>query len=307
MLQDATKCYKKIANIFECFECDYKCFKNSEWDRHLLTRKHQNATKMLHIVSPNDTMVYECSCGQTYKHHSSLYRHKRICKNQENNNDTVLPCIKEEKFIELLQQNKDYQNVIIEQNKMIMELAKNNNVTNNNTINNNCHNKTFNLQVFLNETCKDAMNIKEFINSLQISLDDLERVGEEGFVEGISSIFINGLKKLDVCKRPIHCSDLKRDTMYLKQDNIWKKDNDNMDCLKKVVWLVADKNQMKIFDWKEAHPDYKDSDSKTNDKYLQIVIQCTGGKNNAEDDILYTKIIKNIAKVVTIDKNCFRD
>jgi len=183
-----------------------------------------------------------------------------------------------------------------------MELSNKNVVNNTNYSNINSHNKTFNLNMFLNEKCKDALNINEFIDSLKITLSDLENIGENGFVNGISKIFVNGLKSLDVYKRPIHCSDLKRETMYLKEQNVWEKDNENNDRLKKAVKLIAHKNMLKINDWKDANPQCKNSDSKKNDQYLKILIGTAGPTNNSDEILDYNKIIRNIAKEVTIDK-----
>jgi hypothetical protein len=142
----------------------------------------------------------------------------------------------------------------------------------------------------------------DFVNSLQLQLSDLEKVGEIGFVKGISNILVKNLKELDVCKRPIHCSDLKRETMYLKEQNVWEKDNENNDRLKKVVKLIAHKNMLKINDWKDANPQCKNSNSKKNDQYLKILIGTAGPTNNSDETLDYNKIVKNIAKEVTIDK-----
>ena len=304
----------KTPYVCEC--CDFTCAKLSNYNTHLLTKKHLIKTGVINIEEKKTEIesnrMFICKhCNLTYLYHSGLSRHMKKCPSTTSGNNnynitclTEIPQILEQPnmVIELIKQNQEFKDLLSDQNKIIMKLAENqgNNITNN--IMNNSNNKTFNLQFFLNETCKDAMNIKDFVDTLQISLEDLEKVGSEGFVEGISSIFINALKKLDIHKRPIHCSDLKRETVYLKDEDIWKKDNDKKEHLKKIVELIAYKNQSKIFEWKAAHPDYKDSDSKTNDWYLQIVIQCSGGKNDAEDERLYDKIVKNITKEVTINK-----
>lgn len=304
----------KTPYICEC--CDFTCAKLSNYNTHLLTKKHLIKTGVINIEEKKTEIesnrMFICKhCNLTYLYHSGLSRHMKKCpSNTSCNNNYNITCLTEipqileqpNMVIELIKQNQEFKDLLSDQNKIIMKLAEKqgNNITNN--IMNNSNNKTFNLQFFLNETCKDAMNIKDFVDTLQISLEDLEKVGSEGFVEGISSIFINALKKLDIHKRPIHCSDLKRETVYLKDEDIWKKDNDKKEHLKKIVELIAYKNQSKIFEWKAAHPDYKDSDSKTNDWYLQIVIQCSGGKNDAEDERLYDKIVKNITKEVTINK-----
>ena len=202
--------------------------------------------------------------------------------------------------IEVMKQNIEFKDLILEQNKIIMELAKNSG-NNNNNINSN--NKTFNLQVFLNEKCKDAMNIDEFVDSLKLNFNDLESVGELGFVKGISRIFINGLRELDIYKRPIHCSDLKREVIHLKEDGVWLKDNENKDSMKKLVKMIANKNINKIYEWKAAYPSHRYSDDPKNDIYLKFLSNSMGAKTKEEDVVYYEKVIKNVAKEVTIDKN----
>jgi hypothetical protein len=253
---------------------------------------------------------YFCEyCNNNYKYISGLSRHKKICKklgetteilNLNNSNNSI------EKLtnlvVEVVKQNQDFKDLILEQNKIIIDLSKNSGNNNNNNNNINSHNKTFNLQVFLNEKCKDALNINEFVNSLKLTLEDLENVGDKGFVDGITKIFVNGLKKLDIYKRPIHCSDLKRETMYLKNENVWEKDNENKEQMKKVIKQIANKNINKIYEWKDKYPDCKYSDSKKNDQYSRIIIESMGARTIEEDQVLYEKIIKNIAKETTIDK-----
>ena len=291
----------KKPNIFECILCDYTCCYKRDFNRHIETNKHKNNEKTtLDNVSAQKSLNYQnikkynCeNCNKEYNDRAGLWRHKKKCifeKTKQNEEPEEMNY--KELILTLINQNKELQSQLI-------ELSKEKTITNNNT---NCHNKTFNLQVFLNEKCKDALNINEFIDSLKISFSDLENIGENGFVNGISKIFVNGLKSLDVYKRPIHCSDLKRETMYLKEQNIWEKDNENNDRLKKAVKLIAHKNMLKIGDWKDAYPQCKNSDSKKNDQYLKILIS-TAGPTNKEDEIsYYEKIIKNIAKEVTIDK-----
>jgi hypothetical protein len=205
-----------------------------------------------------------------------------------------------ENFFEIVKQNQEFKELIMEQNKIIVDLSSKVSTNINNVINS--HNKTFNLQVFLNEKCKDALNITDFVNSLKLTLEDLENVGDKGFVNGITRIFVNGLKKLDVYKRPIHCSDLKRETMYLKNENVWEKDNENKENMKKVIKQIANKNINKIYEWKDKYPDCRFSDSKKNDQYSRIIIESMGASTIEEDQVLYEKIIKNIAKETTIDK-----
>jgi hypothetical protein len=288
---------KNLCFKFYCDICDYGTCKKSSFDNHNESKKHQNNEKYAKICLKK----YICeNCDKSFNDRAGIWRHKKKCQiiekqHSESNSNT------NENLFEILKQNQEFKDLILEQNKIIMELAKNagNNTINNNT---NCNNKTFNLQVFLNEKCKDALNISDFVNSLKLTLEDLENVGDKGFVNGITRIFVNGLKKLDVYKRPIHCSDLKRETMYLKNENIWEKDNENKENMKKVIKQIANKNINKIYEWKDKYPDCRFSDSKKNDQYSRIIIESMGASTIEEDQVLYEKIIKNIAKETTIDK-----
>ena len=162
---------------------------------------------------------------------------------------------------DIVKQNQEFQKLISEQGKQLIEISKNNSITNNNCINNTINNK-FNLQVFLNDKCKDALNITEFIESLKITFNDLENVGALGYVEGISKIFMKGLNQLDIYKRHIHCSDLKRETMYIKEQNTWERDNEDKNKLKMVIKNIAHKNTKVIPFWRDANPDSSDINSK---------------------------------------------
>jgi len=165
----------------------------------------------------------------------------------------------------------------------------------------NSNNKTFNLNVFLNEQCKDAMNITDFVDSLQIQLSDLEAVGKMGFIEGISNIIIKNLKALDIYKRPVHCSDSKRETMYVKHENKWEKDNDEKQKIRQAVKRVAYKNTKMLKAFREKHPDCNKSESKFADQYNKLVVETMGGRGD-NDKEKEDKIIRNIAKEVIIEK-----
>lgn len=203
----------------------------------------------------------------------------------------------------VLQQNKELTDLILEQNKTILELAKNSQgggqMINSN---NHSHNKTFNLNVFLNETCKDAMNINEFVDSLQLELSDLESVGKLGFVEGISNIIVKNLQAMDVHKRPVHCADKKREVIYIKDQDKWEKEGDDRKRLRKAIQRVAYKNQRLLTKFKEKHPGCNFSESKYADHYSKLVIEAMGGAGNNETE-KEDKIIHNIAKEVVINKN----
>jgi hypothetical protein len=212
---------------------------------------------------------------------------------------------KQQQLLEyLMKENSEFKQLMLEQNKHMLELAKN-------AGHNNCHNTTsniinnnqsFNLQFFLNETCKDAMNIMDFVSQLQVGIKDLEETGRLGFAEGISKIFINGLKQINVNDRPIHCSDMKRETLYIKNNNEWAKEGDDKILLTNAIKHVAHKNMRQIMEWTKEHPNYNDPDSKENDKYLQIVCEAMPGSTKEETTKNYSKIIKNIVKETVIDK-----
>jgi len=299
---------EKKAVLYQCKKCSFECSRKFNFDKHLLTRKHKNTPSTPSGVEKNSINVkkFECVCGKEYKHKQNLYVHKNKCTALKEQ-----PEITTNMFMELLKQNSEFQKIIVEQNQEFQKilLEQNNKMielashpqtinSNNNTINNN----KFNLNVFLNETCKDALNINEFVNSLQISLTDTERVGTEGFVEGISRIFLNGLKQLDIYKRPIHCSDLKREIMHVKDNNIWMKEEEDTPKIVNAVKLIACKNIKSIPEWKKAYPECRDSDSKKSDQYLQILKESLGACDKEKDQESYLKVAKKIAKGTLIPK-----
>jgi hypothetical protein len=291
---------QKIIKNFNCELCHYKCCKESDYNKHLATRKHLKAYNCLHNPLENSpTKLYACmNCDKKYVFRQSLYNHKKTCKVKEEEiyiKDT--PQKKEEEIkalstlvIELIKSNQDLQ-------KQMMDVCKTSTI-NNNTINS--HNKTFNLQVFLNEKCKDAMNLGDFVNSMTLELSDLEDVGKLGYVEGISNIIIRKLNELDIYNRPIHCSDAKREIMYVKDDNIWEKENSTYDKLRKAIKQVTYKNSAMLIPWSKKYPACMNNQHQLNDVYIQIMGQAMGGKEEFVDS--ENKIMKKIAKAVLIDK-----
>jgi hypothetical protein len=256
---------------------------------------------------------YECNCGKTYKDNSGLWRHKKKCTKEELYNEDTEKSNEIQEMKEfmkyLMKENSEMKNMMLEQQNimmtqntstqnMMMKVIENG--THNNITNTNSHNKSFNLQFFLNETCKDAMNIMDFVDSIKLQLSDLERVGELGYVEGISNIILKNLKELDVTQRPVHCTDKKRETMYIKDDDKWEKDEERIK-LHKVVRKVTCKNQNLIQKFKEEYPEYNKYHSKVSDKYNKIVVESMGGSGD-NDFEKEEKIIKNISKQVFIDK-----
>jgi hypothetical protein len=222
-----------------------------------------------------------------------LSSHRKKCKPNENiviekpeNDIKMLTTL----VLDLVKSNSDLQ-------KQMMEVCKNSNMS---ITNNNSHNKTFNLQVFLNEQCKDAMNIMDFVNSMTLELSDLEDVGKLGYVEGISNIIIRKLNELDVYKRPIHCSDAKREIMYVKDENVWEKENSTYDKLRKAIKHITKKNSDMLIPWSKEHPNCMNNQHHLNDVYIQLMGQAMGGKGEFVDS--ENKIMKKIAKAVCIDK-----
>jgi hypothetical protein len=297
-----TKKSPKISAKFFCEKCNYYCSKQSEYNKHIFTNKHkilQNPTF--------DEKLYSCKCGKIYKHLSTLYAHKKKCINESIINTEVEKEIQilneptdKEIIMMLIKENAEVKNMIMEQQNMIMKVLENG-TYNINTNTNNSHNKTFNLQFFLNETCKNAMNMTDFVDSIKLQLSDLENVGKLGYVEGISNIITSNLKALDVTERPIHCTDKKREVLYVKDEDKWEKEDEEKKKIKKVIKTVANKNIRLLQKFKEVHPDCGKSTSKFSDQYDKIIVEAMGGSgdNDLEKE---EKIIQRISKNVTIDK-----
>ena len=204
-------------------------------------------------------------------------------------------------IMELLKQNNEFKELLIEQNKTILDLAsKAGNTTNNN--NNTTNNNNFNLHIFLNEKCKNAMNITDFVDTIKVQLTDLEAFGTHGYCEGITRVFMRYLNELDICKRPIHCSDLKREIMYVKDKDAWEKDDDRK-LIKKAIDKIERKNHLTIPAWQVANPEFNQYDSKVNDVYNKMLIEAMGGETKEENDKNYSKITRSIAKGTIITKN----
>ena len=303
----------KNAEKYICIKCDFKCSKYSNYKAHILTRKHLNDDNDMKKMPKNAENLFECVCGKTYRHYSGLWRHKTShnCIDFNPNSELeseedvkmlsslVLEVVKQNK--ELITQNNQAQRQNQELTKQLFEICKNTNNTSHTMINNNTYNKTFNLNVFLNEQCKDAMNIMDFVDSLKIQLSDLENVGKLGFIDGISNIIVKNLKAMDVHKRPVHCSDSKREVMYVKDEDKWEKENDEKKKLRKAIKHIAHKNSKMLPEFKAKYPDCVYSDSKKSDQYNKIIVESMGGHGD-NDTEKEDKIIKKIAREVTIDK-----
>jgi hypothetical protein len=312
---------KKVANIYYCFICDYNTSRKGNLDKHLSSSKHVRMTNddvggQKVAKSSKNKHEFICDCGRFYKHRQGLWKHKQDCDYHADvptNKSTIYDSISDKDLImmlikdnnELRKMMMEQQSLMIESNNKVLDICKNgtHNTTNTHT---NSHNKAFNLNFFLNETCKNAMNIMDFAESIQLQLSDLETIGEVGYVEGISNIIVKNLKALDVTERPIHCADKKREVIYIKDDDKWEKEEPDKKKIKKVINKVAFKNQRLLPKFKEAHPGCNMAESQYSDQYSKIVIEAMGGAGN-NDEEKADKIIKNIAKEVTIDKKFMTD
>ena len=320
-----------------CTVCNYHCSQKCDWIKHIATKKHIKLSNPATTVAN----VHQCKCGKEYKHLSSLYKHRKSCNtsptsplaptdvvsvmSDHNNNNTTT--VTTEVFLEMMKfirdenerrqkqyedekeqvakkdmQENELRNVLIEHNvelqKRIIELSKQSTTVNNHTTNNN----QFNLNFFLNETCKDALNIDDFLNSLTITTEDFEETGRIGFVEGITRILLRGLNDLDVTKRPFHCTDLKREVVHIKNHDKWSKDDEENSQMRQVVKHVARENRNQVLPWSKDHPNYLKSNTKDNDEYLKYFYVAHGAEYPDEQKRMDDKILKNVLKVATLDK-----
>ena len=342
----------KNAEIFYCENCDFKCSKQSNFNAHLLTRKHQmitnDNTKMPKIAEKCQSRL-SCHCGKTYQYRSGLSRHRTLCQipepAQQNSFETSMdsltnavvspyvnthiivppynphpeiePSETTKIIMEILRDNKEFKNLLIEQHKVMLELVQNtqsvsvynaNNfsnstiASNNTNSNNNSNNKQFNIQFFLNEQCKNAINLSDFVENLQLNFDDLENVADKGYVDGITQIFMNGLKELDIYTRPVHCTDVKRETVHVRENNIWIKDTPDQAKIKAAIRRIAFRNVQQISKWNKEHPNYKILDSNDFNRSFQIMKQSLGNTIPGGVEKNNDKVAKNLLKSVYLDK-----
>lgn len=299
---------------FYCKNCEFICSKHSDWDRHCLTRKHRNSDEYLQKGRANS-----CLCGKFYKHRQSLFTHKKKCEifinhplNDEAIDDSnieiglepVKPAMQQnasitnEMIFNLIEQNKELQKQLVEISKQTKVI---NNTTNNTT--NNTMNNQFNLNVFLNEDCKDALNLAEFIESLKLTVKDLEETGKLGFTEGITRIFVKALKQLDVNMRPLHCTDIKRETVYIKDQDSWEKENAEKTKLRNVLKKIARKNLNMLPVWQAENPEYQYLDTEENQEFIRISLSSLGPESRDDQEKQEDKIIRNVLKEVALEKS----
>ncbi len=307
-IKEIKKLEKNFAK-FVCEYCDFKCWQKCDWDRHISRAKHAASVggNVQEIKKLEKT--FSCDCGKIFKTNSGLWKHTKICNNKaklitteiinEEPSDKQLVMMLLKQNSEIIKENSELRKEQADIKEIILEIVKNGTTNTNHSHNTtNSHNKAFNLNFFLNETCKNAMNITDFVDSIKLQLSDFINVGEVGFIEGISNIIVKNLNSLDETIRPIHCTDQKRETFYVKDENKWEKEEDDKKKLKKMIKSVAFKNEKLMKTYKETYPDYNDPDSHRSDHYSKTVIEAMDCKEESRE-----KIIKNISKATTISRN----
>jgi len=309
---------KKVQPNFACNFCHYFTCNKKDYNKHLSTDKHKNNGKISDFQPeiPKNPKIFNCTCGKIYKERSGLWRHKLKCFEQQDESfedETANHSIKKkytsdknisdkELMLTILKENSELKTMILDVCKT-MASSNNNSINNsNNNSNNNNNNKTFNIQVYLNEDCKNAINLSEFVSSIQLQLHDLEETGRLGYVDGISQIINTKLNDLDATMRPIQCSDVKRETLYIKEENKWFKEDDKKDKIKNAIKQITRKNIQQIPGWVNANPGCTDPQSKDNDTYLQIVFNAMSGDSTEEQTNNVNKIVTRVSKGTAIEK-----
>ena len=298
----------KKSQIYVCNYCNYNCSRKHDYTKHITTRKH-----MMKINGNNKIVTsFTCDCGKIFKTNSGLWKHTQKCTHRTveqkiSDSDKEIPIQEhqigndnntdyKDMFIQLMKQNQELQKTVVEQqkqytetiNEMIPKIGNNNN------------NNQFNLQLFLNEQCKDALNITDFMKSIEVNMNDLIQTGKLGYVDGMSRIFVNALKDMDVTERPFHCTDIKRETVYIKDQNKWEKDEDNKQKIKKTIRNIENKNLQMIPKWQEENPDHTNMDSNKSNEFMELSITALGGEDDKEKS--EKKIMKNVLKEVILEK-----
>jgi hypothetical protein len=319
----ATKKHEKNTVKFYCNLCNFKCSRKGEWNRHVITRKHINSTNGNDFNTKKHQSFICVKCNKQYSDRTGLWKHKQKCRNIDNYEneqtmdindnssivDTMMQLIKENQefkslLVEQQNANQEFKELISEQNKTIIELSKKDNGNtynnNNNTINNN--NQRFNLNFFLNTTCKDAMNMSDFIENMEINFKDIENIGRNGYVSGMTEMILSRIKELDVTKRPLHCTDLKRETMYIKDNDEWCKDTPENTKLRKTIGYVAKRNYATIPLWREKYPECQNWNDPKYDFCVDMMRNILGDIGEKQTR-LDNKVIKNLSKHIIVEKN----
>jgi bifunctional DNA-binding transcriptional regulator/antitoxin component of YhaV-PrlF toxin-antitoxin module len=306
---------------FVCETCNYYTNKKSSYEKHISTIKHQKLCEKKSRIIITVQKLFECElCGKGFNARNSLWYHKKKCRvhnevvdvsNVDNMDNTVVHLMKENgELKKLLNERSEEQRSIIKTiekvqtdnssiHSKILNAITEGKLGNTTTIHNN---NQFNLNFFLNEQCKNAMNIGDFIDSLQLDQVDVEQTGRLGYVEGISRIFMNKLNELDMYSRPLHCTDLKRETLYIKEDDRWEKDNENKDKLQSIVEKVANKNYEQLPIWQQKNPNHLVTNTTECELFMDIACNILGGGNEQETLKFRSQIMRNVLKEVTLEK-----
>ena len=318
----STKFPPKNPKRFHCIKCNFTCSNKKDFNRHVSTAKHKNQHLSTEFTPNHESKHYECDCGKIYKERTGLWRHRQKCnyKNAQCDKPKLDSTIQSNDatsqsniIFELIRENKEFKQLVIEQNKQIqdtqnqntelhtqmVEMLKEGKIINNNTTNNN--NQRFNINFFLNDTCKDAMNITDFLRNIDVQHDELEYIGHHGYVNGMTKMIMDRLKSMDVTKRPIHCTDIKREIMYIKDKDEWSKDTDELTKLRKILGRISMNNYRAVPDWKRAHPDSELMESQNNE-FCYRMMRAILGDVEEEQTRLDNKIIKNMAKEIFVCK-----
>jgi hypothetical protein len=315
----------KIKTFYLCADCNYRTEIKQHFNRHFDTIKHVST------VRNNKSTINQkhvCDCGKTYTYRSGLCKHKKKCKyddiDDNNYEYEIIDDLKYNEFkynelkcesknesnaddknqmiLTLIRQNDEFKQMLVDQNKRIMEMVQDREKETGIIYNNSNTTNHFNLQVFLNVTCKDAMNMSDFLNSLQLQVEDLEDTGKYGYVDGISKIFINKLNELNINDRPMYCTDLRREIIYIKDNNVWEKETQEKKKLKCIIKTITHNNIKQILVWQKNNPGWDDPRSQINDKYLQIVSNNMSGISEEEEQRNYDRIISKVAQKILIPK-----
>jgi len=319
----------KTTTEYSCDFCNYNTSDPTNYKKHLLTAKHKRLMNLTPDAKENlesTTTSYYCECCEfstrnkyDFNRHNLTKKHKQFFlifqkpietesnqiieqKNEEIEEKTSSGSLNTDLVIELLKQNKEIQNSLMEQNRELQNKLQE--ISQNTVINttNNITNNQFNLNVFLNEDCKNALNIADFINSLNLTVNDIEETGKLGYTQGLTRIFIKALKDLDITMRPFHCTDIKRETVYIKDQDNWEKENAEKTKLRNVLKQIARKNLRMLPEWQEQNPEFRKLDTPENQQFMQISLSSLGSEYEEEQDKMEEKILRNVLKEVVIEK-----
>ena len=296
----------KNAEKFECIECNFTCSKQSNYTKHLMTRKHQmivNGSENDSKKMPKNVKLYICECGKQYKYDSGYYRHKKTCTYTPKLEPEPEPELKHEAEPQIVVGKQELINIV---SQVVDEKNKHNKqqptIVNNYITNTNNTTNNFNLNMFLNDQCKNAMNITDFIDSIKVTIEDMDYLGRAGYVDAVSKAIVDGLNQLDITERPIHCTDAKRNSLYLKDNDEWNKETPDMPNMKKVIQKVTKKNTNTMFEWVNKNPSYKMVQSPNHKQYMSVMTEALGPSEAEDTEKKYKSIINKVSSATRIDK-----